>query len=593
MAAVQEEWRWANKRNVRPQTRRRKKYPTVQTITPTCIEIANTKLWFPFPNLEYARSVSLSRKLLEFNYAFSHNTKDHKPEYPKLSPALWYNTLEQFRNRNAYRLIVDQRQIRITQLVRTDDHVMKQNLMTYGISENRALAAISHIKTMPKPNLEQCLKHITEDGQIMEPGSKIFLIWNANRYSTDQDQNSTCISPSADVTTATSYINPFNRGRKIRKIIKSNNVNDDDSDYVPPPEKEHVPMEHTVEWQMLNWQNPIWREYFSAEVNEILSNRCFREMTVYYRTHRRTNQPLTEKFLMALKLAFFKHEWFKVANTIKGLCTTEGITSRRSWLFWNAGFYSIIRFEKTIGLALAATRQLAIHFSELFTPLCYERRLGVEVAIWLTQEGRFLEGVKFLKEMDELGRLRRCHGPGYSEEIGLKRDQVDFVFHLILAVHTYAMYIRDTTLHKKGLFSGTETDLHRCAEVALSEFERLSEFANECESEITTYLEQLIELTIKCRSPETAKKVFDKIVVQYYGNAYVERAYLKFLSKYFKDIKNEISKNLKLRRKFRFTTPPSHWGHQGRSIATYVQRKLEVKSNMKPFNKLPNPSFSV
>lgn len=56
--------------------------------------------------------------------------------------------------------------------------------------------------------------------------------------------------------------------------------------------------------------------------------------------------------------------------------------------------------------------------------------------------------------MDELGRLRRCHGPGYSEEIGLKRDQVDFVFHLILAVHTYAMYIRDTTLHKKGLFSG-------------------------------------------------------------------------------------------------------------------------------------------
>lgn len=93
---------------------------------------------------------------------------------------------------------------------------------------------------------------------------------------------------------------------------------------------------------------------------------------------------------------------------------------------------------------------------------------------------------------------------------------------------------------------GTETDLHRCAEVALSEFERLSEFANECESEITTYLEQLIELTIKCRSPETAKKVFDKIVVQYYGNAYVERAYLKFLSKYFKDIKNEISKNLKV-----------------------------------------------
>lgn len=287
MAAVQEEWRWANKRNVRPQTRRRKKYPTVQTITPTCIEIANTKLWFPFPNLEYARSVSLSRKLLEFNYAFSHNTKDHKPEYPKLSPALWYNTLEQFRNRNAYRLIVDQRQIRITQLVRTDDHVMKQSLwtivfswmhflnelfifimilldlMTYGISENRALAAISHIKTMPKPNLEQCLKHITEDGQIMEPGSKIFLIWNANRYSTDQDQNSTCISPSADVTTATSYINPFNRGRKIRKIIKSNNVNDDDSDYVPPPEKEHVPMEHTVEWQMLNWQVSYWHSELS------------------------------------------------------------------------------------------------------------------------------------------------------------------------------------------------------------------------------------------------------------------------------------------------------------------------------------------
>lgn len=69
----------------------------------------NKKLWFPFPHLEHARNVSLSRKLLQLNYAFDTPGKNVKKQikYPWRD---WYDTLGNLKKQSYFGRQLRQRQ---------------------------------------------------------------------------------------------------------------------------------------------------------------------------------------------------------------------------------------------------------------------------------------------------------------------------------------------------------------------------------------------------------------------------------------------------------------------------------------------------
>jgi hypothetical protein len=89
------------------------------------------------------------------------------------------------------------------------------------------------------------------------------------------------------------------------------------------------------------------------------------------------------------------------------------------------------------------------------------------------------------------------------------------------------------------LYVASQVKAKRAGENALSAFEGLLEVAKDCQAEITTFLDPLIELTMEYRSPTRARTLFRELVVQHYGNAFIEEAYVDFIKTYFPHDANE------------------------------------------------------
>jgi len=264
----------------------------------------------------------------------------------------------------------------------------------------------------------------------------------------------------------------------------------------------------------------------------------------------------------------------------------------KCWCLWNVAFYCLLRTDSDVISIAENAKEIARHFL-CFADTFNAKRIGVEMAIWLTQEGRFLQGLEFLEEMCMRENKER-KGPMACDikyfDDNLKFQSINFLVELIKAAHLYAVYKAESLRNNVS-----ELELQGKAYTALAAFESLLDVCDKCEGEVTTFLDQLIELTIKCHSVTKAKELLDKLIVSHYGNDFVENAHRNFVTTHFSERKIAPSDpyTYEPTPRFQFDKLPSHWYHQGRSLQAYRRRREKEMEETHHFTKLPNPAFSI
>jgi len=205
-----------------------------------------------------------------------------------------------------------------------------------------------------------------------------------------------------------------------------------------------------------------------------------------------------------------------------------------------------------------------------------------------------LEGLEFLEEMCTRENKER-KGPSACDvkyfEDNPKFQSIHFLVELIQATHLYAVYKAESLRNKVS-----ELELQGMAYTALAAFESLLDACDRCDGEVTTFLDQLVELTIKCHSVTRAKEMLDGLIVSHYGNDFVENTRRKFMTTHFGEGKfpsGDHEHTYEPTPRFQFDKLPSHWHHQGRSLLSYRRRREKEMEQRQHFTKLPHPAFST
>ncbi|CAG7730698.1 unnamed protein product, partial [Allacma fusca] len=185
-------------------------------------------------------------------------------------------------------------------------------------------------------------------------------------------------------------------------------------------------------------QNRILRDAHRSEVLEIVEN------------HRRfAIDPFgckcTSSTLENIQKAIHSHDWLLVSKFIEMLAEeSKRNTNSCYWLLWNSGFLALANLQKDCVEKVVA---FAAHCR--FVLKSFPRRLGIEVATWLSQKGYFLRGLNVLTDWHEQ----------WGKDVCFNRKRY---------LHNFK---RDLSLQKSEQFTGSKLAIRRTGEFALTQFE--------------------------------------------------------------------------------------------------------------------------